>query len=361
MSSTDCRPASLAAPVPTQHCPRTGDTTMLLRSRLRREGLALAALALAMLDASPARSQDQSRDYPNQTLKIVVPFTAGGGVDVVARIVAPKLGEELGQTVIIENRGGAGGMLGAAAVAQSPADGYTLLIGTGSTHGTNSNVYAKLTYDPVRDFVPVVLMTSSPLLLIVPPLLPAKSVRELIALAQNRPSGLSFGSYGTGSINHLGAELFGSMAKITANHVPYRGSAPAMTDLIAGRLDYMFDGVSTSLGYLQAGTIRTLGVAGLNRSPVMPDQPTISESGLPGFDTMVWFGLFAPAGTPKPAVELLNRKMNAVLATPRVKEALEKLGVEPVGGSPDALAAKVQSELQKWATIVREKNIRLEQ
>jgi tripartite-type tricarboxylate transporter receptor subunit TctC len=334
---------------------------MLLRSRLRREGLALAALALAMLDMSPARSQDQSRDYPNQTLKIVVPFTAGGGVDVVARIVAPKLGEELGQTVIIENRGGAGGMLGAAAVAQSPADGYTLLIGTGSTHGTNSNVYAKLTYDPVRDFVPVVLMTSSPLLLIVPPLLPAKSVRELIALAQNRPSGLSFGSYGTGSINHLGAELFGSMAKITANHVPYRGSAPAMTDLIAGRLDYMFDGVSTSLGYLQAGTIRTLGVAGLNRSPVMPDQPTISESGLPGFDTMVWFGLFAPAGTPKPAVELLNRKMNAVLATPRVKEALEKLGVEPVGGSPDALAAKVQSELQKWATIVREKNIRLEQ
>ena len=334
---------------------------MLLRSRLRREGLALAALALAMLNTPPARSQDQSRDYPNQTLKIVVPFTAGGGVDVVARIVAPKLGEELGQTVIIENRGGAGGMLGAAAVAQSPADGYTLLIGTGSTHGTNSNVYAKVTYDPVRDFVPVVLMTSSPLLLIVPPLLPAKSVRDLIALAQSRPSGLSFGSYGTGSINHLGAELFSSMAKITANHVPYRGSAPAMTDLIAGRLDYMFDGVSTSLGYLQAGTIRTLGVAGLNRSPVMPDQPTISESGLPGFDTMVWFGLFAPAGTPKPAVELLNRKMNAVLATPRVKEALEKLGVEPVGGSPDALAAKVQSELQKWATIVREKNIRLEQ
>jgi tripartite-type tricarboxylate transporter receptor subunit TctC len=263
--------------------------------------------------------------------------------------------------VIIENRGGAGGALGAAAVAQAPADGYTLLMGTGSTHGTNSNVYARLSYDPVRDFVPVVLLSSSPLLLIVPQASPAKSVGELIALGRGRPGGLTFASYGTGSINHLGAELFNSMAKIQANHVPYRGSAPAMTDLIAGRIDYMFDGVSTSLGYLQSGTIRVLGVAGPNRSPVLPDLPTISEAGLPGYDTMVWFGLFAPAGTPKPIVTLLNSKANAVLASPRVKEGLEKLGVEPVGGGADVLAGKVQSELSKWATIVREKNIRLEQ
>jgi tripartite-type tricarboxylate transporter receptor subunit TctC len=302
-----------------------------------------------------------AQDYPNQTVKIVVPFVAGGGVDVVARIVAPRLGEELGQSVIIENRGGAGGALGAAAVAQAPADGYTLLMGTGSTHGTNSNVYARLSYDPVRDFVPVVLLSSSPLLLIVPQASPAKSVGDLIALGRGRPGGLSFASYGTGSINHLGAELFNSMAKIQANHVPYRGSAPAMTDLIAGRIDYMFDGVSTSLGYLQSGTIRVLGVAGLNRSPVLPDLPTISEAGLPGYDTMVWFGLFAPAGTPKPIVEIVNRKTNAVLASPRVKEGLEKLGIEPVGGGADVLAGKVQSELSKWATIVREKNIRLEQ
>jgi len=302
-----------------------------------------------------------AQDYPNQTVKIVVPFVAGGGVDVVARIVAPRLGEELGQSVIIENRGGAGGALGAAAVAQAPADGYTLLVGTGSTHGTNSNVYARLSYDPVRDFVPVVLLSSSPLLLIVPQASPAKSVGDLIALGRGRPGGLSFASYGTGSINHLGAELFNSMAKIQANHVPYRGSAPAMTDLIAGRIDYMFDGVSTSLGYLQSGTIRVLGVAGLNRSPVLPDLPTISEAGLPGYDTMVWFGLFAPAGTPKPIVEIVNRKTNAVLASPRVKEGLEKLGIEPVGGGADVLAGKVQSELSKWATIVREKNIRVEQ
>jgi tripartite-type tricarboxylate transporter receptor subunit TctC len=325
---------------------------MGLFRRTRWVVLLLGALALGVASA---------QDYPNQTVKIVVPFVAGGGVDVVARIVAPRLGEELGQSVIIENRGGAGGALGAAAVAQAPADGYTLLVGTGSTHGTNSNVYARLSYDPVRDFVPVVLLSSSPLLLIVPQASPAKSVGELIALGRGRPGGLSFASYGTGSINHLGAELFNSMAKMEANHVPYRGSAPAMTDLIAGRIDYMFDGVSTSLGYLQSGTIRVLGVAGPNRSPVLPDLPTISEAGLPGYDTMVWFGLFAPAGTPKPIVELVNRKTNAVLTSPRVKEGLEKLGVEPVGGGADVLAGKVQSELGKWATIVREKNIRLEQ
>jgi tripartite-type tricarboxylate transporter receptor subunit TctC len=335
-----------------------GSNEMRAPSRARRiHFLAAALLAINIGLAPSARAQD----YPNQTVKIVVPFVAGGGVDVVARIIAPKLSEELGQSVIIENRGGAGGALGAAAVAQSPPDGYTLLVGTGSTHGTNSNVYARLSYDPVRDFVPVVLLSSSPLLLIVPPSLPARTVKELIALGRSRPGELSFGSYGTGSINHLGAELYNSMAGIQANHVPYRGSAPAMTDLIAGRLNYMFDGVSTSLGYLQAGTIRMLGVAGPTRSPVLPDQPTISEAGLPGYDTMVWFGLFAPTGTPKPVVAYLNAKANAVLSSRSVREALKKLGVEAVGGSPDVLANKVQSELQKWATIVREKNIRLEQ
>jgi tripartite-type tricarboxylate transporter receptor subunit TctC len=319
--------------------------------------LAGVALLLAIGGALPAKAQD----YPNQTVKIVVPFVAGGGVDVVARIIAPRLSEELGQSVIIENRGGAGGMLGAAAVAQSPPDGYTFLLGTGSTHGTNSSVYPKLSYDPVRDFAPVALVTTSPLVLIVPPSLPAKSVSELIALARSKPGELSFGSYGTGSINHLGGELFNAMAKIQTNHIPYRGAAPAMTDLIAGRLHYTFDGVATSLGYAKAGTIRLLGVAAPHRSPVLPDQPTISESGLPGFDTMVWFGLFAPAGTPKAIVETMNRKTNAVLALPGVKEGFAKLGIEGVGGPPEVLAAKVQSEIQKWANIVRERGIRVDQ
>src|SRR5882757_607388 len=330
--------------------------TALPSSRWRRVA-AFAALLLATGAAPAARAQD----YPNQTVKIVVPFVAGGGVDVVARIIAPKLGEELGQSVIIENRGGAGGMLGAAAVAQSPPDGYTLLLGTGSTHGTNSSVYSKLGYDPVRDFVPVVLVSTSPLLLVVRPSLPAKSVSELIALARSKPGQLSFGSYGTGSINHLAAELFNSMARTSTNHIPYRGSAPALTDLIGERLDYTFDGVSTSLGYIQAGTIRLLGVAAPDRTPVLPGEPTIAESGLPGFDTMVWFGLFAPAGTPKPVVDAVNRKANAVLASAQVKDSFAKLGFQAVGGSPDVLARKVQTEMQKWADLVREKSIHLEQ
>jgi tripartite-type tricarboxylate transporter receptor subunit TctC len=278
---------------------------------------ARAVLTAILLAAGTAPINAQS--YPNQTIKVVVPFTPGGGVDVVARIITPKLSEELGQSVIIENRGGAGGMVGAAAVAQAPPDGYTFLFGTGSTHGTNPSLYSRISYDPVKDFVPVVLVSSSPLLLVVPRSFPAKSVSDLIALARARRGELSFASYGTGSINHLGAELFNSMADIEANHIPYRGSAPALADLIAGRIDYMFDGVSTSLGYIQAQTIRALGVAGPRRTPVLPDVPTIAETAVAGFGTTVWFGLFAPAGTAKPIAELVNSKVNAILASPEIK------------------------------------------
>ncbi len=318
-----------------------------------------SAFAAALLGVVGLATTGRAQDYPAQTVKIVVPFTAGGGVDVVARIVAPKLGEALGQSVIIENRGGAGGMLGAASVAQAAPDGYTLLFGTGSTHGTNSSVYAKLNYDPVRDFVPVALVTSSPLVLVVNPSLPVKTVSDFVAYAKSKPGELSFGSYGTGSINHLGAELFDLMTGIQANHIPYRGSAPMLTDLIGGRIHHAFDGVSTSLGYVNAGTVRLLGVAGTARSPIFPDAPTVAET-VPGFDTMVWFGLFAPAGTPRPVVDLLNRKVNDTLAVPEVRKSLEKLGIDAVGGAPDALAAKVQTEIRKWADIVRQKNIHVE-
>jgi len=319
----------------------------------------LLTLAAALVAVVGLATTGRAQNYPTQTVKIVVPFTAGGGVDVVARIVAPKLGEALGQSVIIENRGGAGGMLGAASVAQAAPDGYTLLFGTGSTHGTNSSVYAKLNYDPVRDFVPVALVTSSPLVLVVNPSLPVKTVSDFVVYAKSKPGELSFGSYGTGSINHLGAELFDLMTGIQANHIPYRGSAPMLTDLIGGRIHHAFDGVSTSLGYVNAGTVRLLGVAGTARSPIFPDAPTVAET-VPGFDTMVWFGLFAPAGTPRPVVDLLNRKVNDTLAVPEVRKSLEKLGIDAVGGAPDALAAKVQTEIRKWANIVRQKNIHVE-
>ena len=316
--------------------------------------IAVAVLLLAGGNAVPAA------DYPNQTIKVVVPFPPGGGVDVVARIVMPKLSEALGQPVIIENKGGAGGSLGAIAVAQAPRDGYTLLLGTGSTHGTNPNVYAKLSYDAVRDFTPVILVTSSPLVLVANPTVPAKTAAELIALAKAKPGTLSFGSYGTGSINHLAAELLNSMAGIQTNHIPYRGSAPMMTDLIGGRIQFAFDGVSTTLGYIQSGKVNMLGISGSKRTPVHPNEPTISEAAVPGYDTSVWFGLFAPAGTPKAAVDLLNGKIDAILKLAEVKANLLKLGLEPAGGGPDVLAGRVQSELQKWTKIVREKNIRID-
>jgi tripartite-type tricarboxylate transporter receptor subunit TctC len=300
-------------------------------------------------------------DYPTKNIKIVVPFVAGGGVDVVARIIAPPLTALLRQTVIIENRGGAGGALGANVVAQAAPDGYTLLLGTGSTHGTNSSVYAKLSYDPVRDFVPIVLVSAAPQVLVINPTVPAKDVRELILLARSKPGELAFGSYGIGSSNHLAGELFNSMAGVQANHIPYRGSAPMMNDLIGGRLHYAFDGISTTLGAIQEKRIIMLGVSGMTRSPVHPNEPTISESAVPGFDATVWFALFAPAKTPKAVVDLLNTKVNAVLANPEVKAGFLRLGLEPMGGGSDVLVAKVRAEMQKWQKLVRERNIRIQQ
>src|SRR3954470_14000683 len=316
---------------------------------------AIAALVVAASFAAHAAN------YPSQTIKIVVPFPPGGGVDVVARVIAPRLSELLGQSVIVENRAGAGGSVGATYVAQAARDGYTLLLGTASTHGTNPNVYTKLGYDPVRDFIPVALITSAPLLLVANNDVPVKTAADLIALAKAKPGALSFGSYGNGSSNHLVAELFNTMAGIEANHIPYRGSAPMMTDLIGGRIQFAFDGIAVTLGYIRGNTVRLLGVSTGKRSPVLPDGPTIAESAVPGFEASVWFALFAPAGTPQAAIDLLNSKVNVALAAAEVKENFLKVGNEPVGGGPDVLAAKVQNELQKWTSIAREKNIRIEQ
>lgn len=313
--------------------------------------LAILIATLLLIATSPASA------FPDRPVKIVVPFTAGGAVDVVARILAPKLNDLLGQPVIIENRGGAGGMVGAAFVAKAPADGYTLLVGTVSTHGTNVTIYSNLDYDPVRDFSPIVLVSESPLMMVTRRDLPARSVSEFIALARRQPHKLSYGSYGVGSINQFAAELFNMMAKTETNHVPYRGSAPALADLMSGQIDYMFDGVSTSSGQVRSGTIRLLGIASLSRTPVMPEAPTIAESGLSGFDVPVWFGLFAPAGTDPSIVDAINKATNMALAMPDVKESFAKLGFEPGGGSADVLARKMQAEIEKWRVLVRERHI----
>ena len=219
------------------------------------------------------------QSYPRQTIKIIVPFPPGGGVDVVARVIAPRLGEMLGQSVIVENRGGAGGSVGATFVAQAPKDGYTLLLGTGGTHGTNPAIYAKLGYDAERDFAPIALITTAPFLLVANNDVPVRTAGDLVALAKAKPGALSFGSYGTGSSSHLAAELFNSMTGIDGTHIPYRGSAPMTTDLIGGRIQFAFDSIATSIGYVESNTIRLLGVSTAKRSPKLPAAPTLSETG----------------------------------------------------------------------------------
>lgn len=316
-----------------------------------------AALLFATMLASAAPLPLAAQSFPGQPIKLVVPFPVGGGVDLVARIVAAPLSQLIGQPVVVENRSGAGGALGATAVAQAQPDGYTLLIGANSTHGTNPSVQVKQTYDPVRDFAPVILLSTSPLFLLSANNLQAASGEELIALARRSPGKLNFGSYGNGSITHLTAELFNSMAGIQTNHVPYRGSAPALTDLVAGRIDFVFDGVS-ALGYVKAGSIRALATAGAKRVPAVLDRPTLAEGAVPGFDISLWFGMFAPAATPRAALEVLNNRLNVALAEPPVRLAIERIGMEVAGGDSLTLSRRVDAELRRWGTLTREKNIR---
>jgi tripartite-type tricarboxylate transporter receptor subunit TctC len=300
-----------------------------------------------------------AQQYPSQPIKMIVPFPVGGGADIAARVVAQHLGTGLGQTVFVENFGGAGGTIGTARAAQATPDGYTVFVGTPSTHGTNVAVYSKLSYDPIRDFAPIGLIGTSPFLLIAHPSVKAQSAPELIALARGHPGELNFASFGNGSINHLGLELFNSMANIDVRHVPYRGGAPALADLVAGRTQYTFDG-SAAIPAIRAGQVKLLAVGSAQRWHVFPDTPTVAETALPGFDLATWYGLFAPAKTPQPVVDLLNGKLNAALALPQAKESFAKMGFDAAGGPPEVLAKKVQDEVGKWTDIARRKNIRVQ-
>ena len=301
----------------------------------------------------------QAQNYPNQTIRMIVPFPVGGGADLAARVIATNISPLVGQPVVIENYGGAGGTIGTARAAQAAPDGYTIFVGTPSTHGTNKAVLANLSYDPIRDFSPIALIGTSPFLLIVYPGVPASSAKELIALAKSKPGELNYASFGNGSINHLGAELFNSMANIDVRHIAYRGGAPALADLIAGRTQYTFDGTA-ALPAIRASQVRLLAVGSAQRWHVFPDVPTVAESALPGFDLSTWYGLFAPAKTPQPVIDLLNARLNAVLQLAPAKEAFAKMGFDPAGGAPDVLAKKVQAEVDKWVAVAREKNIKVE-
>jgi tripartite-type tricarboxylate transporter receptor subunit TctC len=314
-----------------------------------RRLLALLLLVLAL----PVSAQQ----YPAQSIKLIVAFPPGGGADAAARILAASLGEQLGQSVVVENYAGAGGTIGTARAAHAAPDGYTLLVGTPSTHGANTAVYEHLNYDPVKDFAPVMLIGSSPFMLLATPSFEAKSVKDLIAAAKANPGKINYASYGNGSINHLAGELFASLADINVTHVPYRGGGPAMVDLIAGRVQYEFDGTA-SIGQVKAGKVKILAVTSKERWSVFPDVPTVAET-VPGFDAITWYGLFAPAGTPKAIVDLLNAKANAAIRTKAAVDGLNQLSIDPGGGSPDVLAKQVRGEIDKWVDIARKRNIRI--
>ena len=295
----------------------------------------------------------QELAYPKQPVTLVVPFPAGGPTDAMARVLALKLGERLSQPVLIDNRGGAGGGIAAELVAKAPADGYTLFFGTTGTMAINPSLYSKLRYDPVKDFAPVSLMATTANVLVVSPQIPAKNLAELVALAKAKPGELTYGSAGNGSSNHLSGELFRSAAGIQVNHIPYKGSAPAMIDLLGGRLSMMFDTIAQQTQNIAAGKVHALAVTGPMRSPLLPNVPTAQEAGLKGFDVTIWYGVLAPKGTPASVVERLHREMVAVMATEELKKRMESDGAEARTNTPADFAALIKSDTTKWAPVVK--------
>jgi len=295
----------------------------------------------------------QTPAFPRQPVTLVVPFPAGGPTDAMARVLALKLGERLGQQVVIDNRGGAGGGIAAEQVARAPADGHTLFFGTTGTMAINPALYTKLRYDPIKDFAPVSLMATTMNVLVVHPAVPAKSLPELVKLAKAKAEDLTYASAGNGSSNHLSGELLKSMAGIQINHVPYKGSGPALVDLLGGRITMMFDTVAQQTQNLATGKVRALAVTGPRRSPLLPDVPTAQESGLKDFDVTIWFGVLAPAGTPLPVIERLNREIVAVMSTDEMKKRMQSDGAEAQSTTPADFAALIKRDTAKWGPIVK--------
>jgi tripartite-type tricarboxylate transporter receptor subunit TctC len=306
-------------------------------------------LLFASLIALPAHSQP----YPSKPIRFVVPYPAGGPLDTVARLLGQKVSESTKQPVIVDNKPGAGGNIGADAVAKAAPDGYTILMGAVATHAINPSLYANMPYDAARDFIPVMQIASTPNVLVVNPSVPAANVREFIAYAKANPGKLNFGSGSTGSAGHLAGELFKTLAGIDMTHVPYKGAAPAMNDLIGGQIQLMFDNLASSLAQVRAGRIRALAVTTARRSSLAPELPTVAESGLPGFDINTWFGLFVPAATPREVVEKLHSEFARAITATDVREKMLSLGAEPVGNTPDEFAAYVRAEAGKYARVVK--------
>jgi tripartite-type tricarboxylate transporter receptor subunit TctC len=318
-----------------------------------------ARIFVSILLLIPAAALAQT--YPNRTIRIVVPLAAGGTNDIIARLIAEKLTETLKASVIVENRpGGAGGTVGADTVAKADPDGYTLLLASTATLAINPSLYAKLPYDPQRDFEPISVIGTSPLILVVNTSLPAKDVGELITLLRAKPGDYSYASAGKGTPLHLVAELFATQTGTQIVHVPYRGAAPAVTDLLAGHVHLIFDNLPSVLPHIQSGTLRPLLVTGSRRLPQIPDTPTVVEAGLSGAEAVSWFALAAPKGTPPEIVGKLSNAVRAIAKSPAVSERLVGLGTEPWGSTPDEMKAHVVSETAKWARIVKEAGVTAE-
>jgi tripartite-type tricarboxylate transporter receptor subunit TctC len=298
--------------------------------------------------------------YPAKPIRLIVPFAAGGGNDNVARLVGKHLSDSLGQQLVIDNRPGAGGALGAELAAKAVPDGYTLFLGGVGSHAVNPNLNDSLPYDPIRDFAPVALLAQAPLVLVVHPSVPADSIKAFVALARSRPGQLNYASNGNGSSSHLAAVMFDSMTGVDMVHVPYKGLSPALTDLLSGRVQLMFSSVVAILPHIKAGKLRGLAVTGSRRLASMPNLPTIAESGLPGYEASSWYGVLAPAGTPREIVARLNAELVKALEQPEVRTSLLAEGAEPIGGSPEQFASHIRSEMERLGKLIREAKIRLE-
>lgn len=319
----------------------------------------LSRIVMVMLAATSSGSA-WPQTYPTKPIRFVVPWPAGGVADITTRLVGRKLGENMGQLFVVDNRAGATGIIGSELVARAAPDGYTLLMGTTTTHATNPVMYKKLPYDSIKDFAPISLVADAPFVLLVHPSLPVRSVKELIAFAKARPGQLTYGSSGTGGSSHLGFELFNQMAGIKAVHVPYKGLAPATIDLLAGNITMSWESTAAATPYIRDKRLRALGIGSAKRSTLMPDIPTISEAGLKGFELGSWSAMFAPAATPPDVVRRLQREVVVAISDRGMREQLAALGAEPVGSTPEELAAVLKQDVVKWAKIARQANLQPE-
>ena len=321
-------------------------------------GAVLAGIVAAFV--STATCAQTAATYPNRPVRLVAPFPAGGVLDLFARITAQKMSDRMGQQVIVDNRAGAAGIIGFEYVAKSAPDGYTLVVGSAGTVGINPSLYSKLPFDVNRDFVAITLIATGPVLVAVHPSLPVKSVRELIALAKSRPGELNYASAGSGTTAHLSAEFFAMLAGIKLTHVPYKGSGPAAAAFVGGEVGIYIENIPVFLPHMQTGRVRALGVSGEKRFPTLPDVPTVGEGGLKGYDAAGWWGVFAPAGTPKEIVARLHAEVSAIVAVPDVRERMLAQGALPSGIGDEKFAAFIRAEQTRWARVVKESGARVD-